>query len=442
MGLALFSILLVLVVSLAIFATYLLVRILKIYSRARKLETMRGYETILYAALQKLTPEKTMQTLFPHPDHGALEEVLLRMGDEGAEGLKEKIVALYDLAGFRERRTRQLRSRRKSRRMEAARRLGRIGDPGSVDALEGLLDDAREEVREAALFALGRIGTRRALEAMLDGLESGGRWSQEKVAEAVEEAGEESRGVLLELLASDNPRHRAFAAEVLGVVGGEEEALRLEAALANGSVDVRARAAASLGRMGRASFRPALIQALEDPAWEVRAQAARALGRMGAEEDAPLLARALRDPEWWVRNNAAAALRELGAAGECSLVEALWSEDRFARETAAQALEEGGLVERMVMALEGGDAEEEGHAERVIRRMAEIGCVGTISQVFSDLPPGDLKERLSGLLEEAGSTELESLLREDERGPLPVNGAEGAGVEGDQGVAPREEGRG
>ncbi len=397
MGIAIFTILLVLVVFLALFALYLLARILKIYARARRLDTMRGYETILYAALQKLTPEKTMETLIPDPDRKALEEVLLRMGDEGPEGLKEKVIALYGLAGFRDMRTRHLHSRRKSRRSDAARRLGRIGDPGCVADLKDLLADAHKEVREAALFALGRIGTREALEAMLDGLDAGGRWCEEKVAEAVEEAGDESRAVLGELLRSGDPRHRAFAAEALGGVGGEEEAAWLEKALGDEQVDVRARAAASLGKMARAASRPVLAAALGDPAWEVRAQAAKALGRIGAGEDAPLLARALRDPEWWVRSNAAGALRELGEKGEVFLVETLWSEDRFAREAAAQALEESGAVERMVRELEEEEGAERG--ERVIRRLVEIGCAATITQVVSELGPGRLKDRLRDLLE-------------------------------------------
>lgn len=411
MGLALYSILLALVIFLALFAAYLLARILKIYARARRLETMRGYETILYAALQKLSPNKTLETLIPDPDREALEEVLLRMGDEGSEGIKEKVVELYGLAGFRERRIRELRSRRKGRRSDAARRLGRIGDPGCVGELRALLEDPREEVREAALFALGRIGTRQALEAMLDGLEEGGRWSQEKIAEAVEEAGDGSRVILRELLASDDPRRRAFAAEVMGGVGGEEEVPLLEDALADESVDVRARAAASLGIMARPSSVPALEAALDDPAWEVRAQAAKALGALRSCGSAPRLVQALRDPEWWVRNNAAAALREIGEEGEASLVEALWCEDRFARETAAQALEESGAVERMVRELEGEEGERTS-AERVIRRLAEIGRVGTISQAFSELPAGPLKDTMRRFLEGAESPELRRVLDE------------------------------
>jgi HEAT repeat protein len=151
-----------------------------------------------------------------------------------------------------------------------------------------------------------------------------------------------------------------------------------------------------------------LIEALEDPAWEVRAQAVKALGKIGDERDAAELVRALRDREWWVRNNAAAALRDMGEAGEAPLTGALWDEDRFARETAAQALEESSIVERLVEEMRGGETDPE--RERIIRRLAEIGSVGTIIQVLSDLPDADVKARLVSLLADTGDPKLEKAL--------------------------------
>ncbi len=408
MGTIFFFVLLGVVAALVVFAIYMLVRIIKIYARARRLETMRGYETILYAALQKLSPDRTLQTLIPDPEPKALEEVLLRMGDEGTGEWKDKVIELYRLTGFAADRTRQLHSRSKSKRSGAARRLGRIGDPEAVPVLAELLRDPKEEVREAALFALVRIGTREALEAMIDALDSGDRWSQEKVAEAMEEAGDESRHVLVGLLEDDNPLHRAFAAEVMGGIGGEEEAARLVDALTDDEMDVRARAADSLGRMRYHPARPALLRSLEDPAWQVRAQAAKALGRVGDTADALRLAGSLRDGEFWVRNNAAAALRDMGEAGETPLIEMLWDEDRFARETAAQALEEGSIVERLVKDMrEGVDDPEAG---RIIRRLAEIGSTGTIIQVLSDLPDAEVKARIAEILAGIGDPELERAL--------------------------------
>jgi HEAT repeat protein len=404
MAAVLFYILLVVIVVLSVFACYLLVRILQVFFKARRLEAMKNYETIIYSAVRKLGPEKTL-------------EVLLRMGDEGAEGWKDKVARLYELGGFYEKRLRQLDSRLASQRVEGARCIGRMGEQQAVPRLKELLWDGREEVREASLFALGRMGTKEALEAMLGALDRGDRWTEEKVAEAVEEAGEESRQLLTRLLKDEDPGRRAFAAEVIGKVAGPEEAPELEAALEDEDIDVRARAADSLGRIKDAGSRQGLLRALDDPEWEVRSQAAKALGHIGDAEDAERLAQCLRDREWWVRQNAAAALREMGEAGEGPLIETLWGDDRFARETAAQILEEASLVERIVEDMRESGDNIEGY--RVIRRLAEIGCAGTLSQVLLDMPEDEIKESLVSHLSGIDNPELEAAIeacRSDEVG--------------------------
>jgi len=422
MGTVLFYFLLTLVALLIVFALYLLVRILRIYFKAKRLEAMRNYEIIMYSALHKLGPERTLDTLLPNPDPKILEEVLLRMGDEGAEGWKDKVIDLYSLAGFTEKRLKQLRSRLKSRRSDAARRLGRICDPGAVPHLKRLLGDDKEEVREAALYALGRIGTRESLEAMLEAMDLADRWGQEKVAETMDDVGEESRLFLVELLKDENPARRAFAADVMGRIGGAEEAAHLEKALSDKELDVRARAADSLGKLRHHPSRPALLEALKDPDWQVRSQVVKALGRIGDARDAPRLVEALRDREWWVRNNAAAALREMGEAGERPLIEALWDEDRFARETAAQALEESSIVERVVDGMRGEEEIPDG--ERIIHRLAEIGCVGTITQVLSDLPEDAVKARLTALLSDIDNPDLKKIARRGAGNPRNADGDE------------------
>lgn len=408
MAAVLFYILLALVILLTVFACYLLVRILQVFFKARKLEAMKNYETIIYAAVRKLGPEKTLQSLLPSPKRDILEEVLLRMGDEAAEGWKDEVTKLYELSGFYEKRLNQLSSRFKSRRSEAARRIGRIADQRAVSRLKELLWDDKEQVRDSALFALGRMGTREALEAMLEALDRGDRWTQEKVAEAVGEAGDESRQLLVLMLEDLNPKRRAFAAEVMGKVAGPEEAPALEKALKDDDIDVRARAADSLGRIKDSGSRQALLAALDDPEWEVRSQATKALGHIGDGRDAPRLVQCLRDREWWVRQNAAAALREMGEEGEVPLIEALWDEDRFAREMAAQTLEEGSIVERIVEDMRENGENPEGY--RVIRRLAEIGCISTLGQVLLDLPDDDFKEELISGLSDIGNKELETMI--------------------------------
>ncbi len=440
MGTILFYLLLFIVVALAASAFYLLVRIIGIYLRARRLETMRNYETILYAALPKLGPEDTLRALLPQPDSAALEEVLLRMGDEAEGEWKEQVIQVYRIRGYADKRLRQLRSHSKPRRSDAARRLGRIGDPEAVGPLKDLLSDRREEVREAALFALGRIGTLPALRAMCEMLGAGDRWAQEKIAEAMEEMGDECHLVLCELLQEGNAACRAFAAEVAGTVGGNEEALLLEGALRDPEIDVRARAASSLGRLRHRASRPALRQALKDPAWEVRCQAAKALGLLGDGDDALALADALRDTSWWVRQNAASALQELGERGERALEAALWDGDRFARETAAQALEEAGLLEKLAMEMREGRVDR--GKEKAVRRLAEMGRVGCIADFLGRSRERAVVEGFLSLLAGVEHPELEEARkRAAEREAAAPGGDKDGGGNAEASAGPGDERR-
>lgn len=427
MGLILFYLLLFIVVVLAACALYLLVRITGVYLKARRLETMRAYETILYAALPKLGPEDTLRSLLPEPDPTALEEVLLRMSGEAEGEWKEKVIQVYRLQGYAEKRLRQLRSRSRSRRSDAARRLGKIGDTEAVGPLKDMLSDRREEVREAALFALGRMGTLPALKAMCETLGAGDRWAQEKVAEAMEEMGDECHTVLCELLREGNAACRAFAAEVAGTVGGNEEAVLLEEALHDQEIDVRARAASSLGRLRQRASRPALRKALQDPAWEVRCQAAKALGLLGDGDDAEALSDVLRDTSWWVRQNAAAALQELGERGEQVLVETLWDGDRFARETAAQALEEAGLLEKLALEMREGRVDR--GKEKAVRRLAEMGRVGCIADFLRRSRERAVVEGFLSLLEGVDHPELEEARRKAAGEKIGGHGSGGNGAE-------------
>lgn len=158
MGVVLYYLLVVIVAVLAAVAVYLLVRIFMIYARARRLETMRNYETILYAALPRITAEEALRALLRERDDAALEEVLLRMRDQADTTWKDKVVELYRLAGYAENRLRQLSSPSRSRRSEAARRLGRMGIPEAVPRLRQLLEDPDEAVRDAARQALAGTG--------------------------------------------------------------------------------------------------------------------------------------------------------------------------------------------------------------------------------------------------------------------------------------------
>ena len=102
---------------------------------------------------------------------------------------------------------------------------------------------------------------------------------------------------------------------------------------------VQAFAARLLGQIGGKEGRTALNELLGHPEAMVRAAAARALGKLGEWPSAPALARALRDPAWDVRRAAGLGLRSLGSPGILLLRRSLTDEDQFVRDMARQILE-------------------------------------------------------------------------------------------------------
>jgi HEAT repeat protein len=72
-------------------------------------------------------------------------------------------------------------------RYNAARALGRIGDPSAIPALtHALQGDARRDVRYYAAQALGRIGDPSAIPALTHALSDGDRTVREAAAQALE----------------------------------------------------------------------------------------------------------------------------------------------------------------------------------------------------------------------------------------------------------------
>jgi HEAT repeat protein len=174
-------------------------------------------------------------------------------------------------------------------RAAAALALGRAGQAGSAESIAPLLLDPVEEVRGAAIRALG------ALAACADAL----------VTRAEP------------LLAAEDPTRRRTGARLLGEVDGAAASAdravgRLAFALKDHDVGVRQAAAAALGRLGRREAGDALVLALADESADVRIEAAGALGRMRSAGAVEALCLLVVDPDPWVR---AATLEALGAIG-------------------------------------------------------------------------------------------------------------------------------
>lgn len=184
-------------------------------------------------------------------------------------------------------------------RSRTALALGRIGDPRSLGALSSLLEDASEEVRRSAIFALGEVaesGLPEARERILQSLVDPDRQVGMLAVEAAAKAGIPLEAVAGRLIEVSSQELLPRLLPSLFRFDSPAVARWAEVGLEEKSVELRQQAAFALGRTGRSEGAPQLRQLLGDGDSLIRAWAARGLGRGGTPADLDRLLPLLGDP--------------------------------------------------------------------------------------------------------------------------------------------------
>jgi HEAT repeat protein len=233
---------------------------------------------------------------------------------------------------------RETKSPLKWSRAHALRLLGELKVPASVPALLAALEDRDSDVRNVAARALGKMKLQAAEEALVGLLGKHEQSVSARIAAICIEMGARTAPLLIRTLRDGTPKARFWAARILGEIRDNRAARSLGDALLDPEPDVRSAAAWALGSVAERSTSGMLETALRDPVWFVRAHAAEALGKIGDSSITPALGRMLEDRSWWVRKNALDALVLLGEPAKPALLAALESDDRFARDCAAEGL--------------------------------------------------------------------------------------------------------
>ena len=166
-------------------------------------------------------------------------------------------------------------------RQQALFTLGRYGDPSSLDAIVGALGDADAEMRQQAAFALRQYDSPRVRQALAAAL-------KDKDAEVRQQA--------------------AFS---LGAQRSKESVDPLLGALTDTDSEVRSQAAFALAQIRDPRAADALMVAAKDKDAEVRAQAFMGLARIGDPRAKDLAIAALKDESPEVRRVAAMTLANL-----------------------------------------------------------------------------------------------------------------------------------
>lgn len=334
--------------SLLVFAVTIAVR-LRAQAETRRMESFRREaEPLVTAYLAgREKPGPVVAALQKDPAHAL--PLLMEISDRLEPGERTPLRALLTSLPLREKEAAALQSRKYERRLQAAERLGYLGNGVSAPALLDALQDPVLAVRFAAARSLAALGQAYAIPQIVLAFDLPGEMNQRRVAETLHDFGPAATEHLLAVLRNDDRTYSDnavdVAARVLGMLRAPEAVGPLTTLLGHPEFRVRLNAVRSLGLIGNHGSTDAVSQLATDPAWEVRNAVMQALGKLKAERHLGKLTDALRDASWWVRFSAAQALWELGAPGKTALTAAMTGDkDRFARDMSRQILEEHGAL--------------------------------------------------------------------------------------------------
>ncbi|MBN1503858.1 MAG: HEAT repeat domain-containing protein [Candidatus Eisenbacteria bacterium] len=259
---------------------------------------------------------------------------------------RRDVVELFETNGLVSHFIRLLKVGSKWNRAKAARILGELDLPVASAALYKSLDDRDPDVRNVAARSLSRLRHPMAQSVLISVLGKHEEPVSSRIAAMFIEAGAASVPLLVKNMRNDNWRARFWSAEILGQVGDQRSERVLVAALKDTSADVRSAAAKALGKTGTGASVEHLVPLLKDEEWFVRSHAAWALGKLRAVDAMGELAQGLRDKSWWMRKTSLEALAELGDSAIPALMRVLEGDDKFARESALEALQKLGVEVR------------------------------------------------------------------------------------------------
>lgn len=234
------------------------------------------------------------------------------------------------------------------RRAAALVELGRLRTPHATrDVYRCALDDPDPEIRAAAVRGLGPLAPERpwAVELLVETL-ADGTVPRSRVAAVLDHLAPLPQDALAALTRHESPQARYWAAMLLARyddVAGD----RLTALLVDPDPSVRRAAVEAIGVRGEREALPAVLALLTDETMYVRAHACRAAGRLAGPEIADRVAPLLADREWWVRAAAKDTLRSFGPEALDVLLPVLRADDRFARNGAAEVLQDVGVLDRL-----------------------------------------------------------------------------------------------
>jgi HEAT repeat protein len=284
------------------------------------------------------------------------------------------------------------------RRIAALRILALAQPDAAWPCLEQALADGGREVVAATVTMLGKIKDRRAAALLIQALRAG-RHPRSRTATSLDMFPMKIAQQVMPLLADEDPQVQYWGARLMrryaGTPGLEAELITLA-----GSPDAQVRKAAveTLGLVGGSEAIHVLRAKLTDPVPFVRAHAARSLGALRASAAVHAVLPLLADPDWWVRFAAKQSLQALGAEVAPAISTHLSHHDEFARNGAAEVLQNLGVFEELLAHEARGPADPD--RVRTIHLLARAGGIRMWATMLGRLS-GTAQTRARQLLAQA-----------------------------------------
>lgn len=314
-------------------------------ARERRLSERRGeYRRLIsrHLAFENCTDPITPKMVTDPAFIDALLEVRNALsGDEG-----NSLPGVVDRQGLTSRQVARLHSRFPlGKRLRAAVILAELGASSSAEALMEHLDDRVPEIRIQAARGLARMKWTPALDAIVSRFSVETPLVRNRFADTLPMFGSDATWPLAAYVKvnhefdSEGP---VAAIRALGTIGDVDAVQPLVEVLQEAdSIEVKLATVETLGLLGSPLALSVLRSTARSGDWRVRAKSMTALAEIGDPRSLEILGPALRDRDWWVRRNAAAGLTRI-RGGIDLLYDAIATEDHFAADAAAEALEHAG----------------------------------------------------------------------------------------------------
>ncbi len=191
--------------------------------------------------------------------------------------------------------------------------LTRFPSPKVQKAIQDQLSDRNNEVKQAALSALSKMGTKVDIAIMCELLMDDDIDVQNKAVDVLVTINHPNMVKhILPALQDENEYARRAAVEVLNEVASTESIKDLLDALQDSDWWVRSRATDALASIGGERVVDAVLELINDDDEQIRRAAIEILNSTKSEKATNYLIGAIKDPDWWVRERAVDALTEIG----------------------------------------------------------------------------------------------------------------------------------